>query len=858
MTNNKRQAGEKLTEGVMSNSASDPRFANSSVAPDALRKCLALTFPPSMVQLVQELVEPVPDFDSIAKVIGSDPVLAATILTLVNSPYYGQSAKISDLQRAAVVLGTREILKIALSISFQQNVTKSIKRSKDLLFADWRLVIWTAIASETLAKRLSPESAHLAYLISLLKDLAIFMQACLRDDDPVLDDKTCLTLLEDGQLILEQECWGHTHAEITRNILTEWQLPEDLMDGILHHHDLDTIEEHKPLTQAVILATRWGELQQGAERDAGQIIQFEMRMCALLQFDQEQLEALREECVTKFTSVLTLLNITDAPLSVRFYQHSLQTMQGFYFQSMELANITGGTDALAKGIARQLRWSWGLEHCEIALKETDSPNYQLYTQAPGESVAIKGRPAPCQGLAWAMKGEAISLCVGDKHFGEIRYYPVELPQENREALPVFADFISHALADYYRERAVLETKARTLDTLPIGVVLITRDGTIVEGNRRFFDFLRINGDTENRNAAEMLGKMLGIELLPMIDQLAASPERDIISQLFCSTIVRERTKAPCIYLSLHRQQNGESEKFLLTLEDVTEISELEVQTLKQHDFLERLVASMEDLLLTVDADGTILWTSPAWQPLLTKNLFTITRPTGAFAGTWGPEFLASGIIPAMPVEVVLMGDNGQQTDQELIFSPLKRDTPDAASTLVVGRDLTTIRRLEDKIKQQAMFDGLTGLFNHAQFRSLLEREIERSRRTERALGLIFFDLDRFKQVNDTYGHQAGDRVLKLTARALINSVRKGMDFPCRYGGDEFAAIVTEVDKATLQSLAGRIQAAVRQQTQNTVDVSIGIAMLKPQETSDQLLQRADRASYTAKKKGGGTAIWATD
>ncbi|KAF5029845.1 Diguanylate cyclase, GGDEF domain [anaerobic digester metagenome] len=313
--------------------------------------------------------------------------------------------------------------------------------------------------------------------------------------------------------------------------------------------------------------------------------------------------------------------------------------------------------------------------------------------------------------------------------------------------------------------------------------------------------------------------------------------------------------APCAYVSLHRRRDASHDDVLLLIEDVTEISDVDVQNLRQRDFLERLLDSMQEIVLTVDRTGHISWASRRCAGLRGKNLFATSRPSATFTDTWDAAYL-SGSSPAAPVEAVLELGDGSMGLFELVFSALDAREHEGPAFLVVGRDLTSIRRLEEKVKQQAMYDGLTGLFNHSQFHMILEREMERSRRTNRQLGLIFFDLDRFKAINDTYGHQAGDTVLRRVAAGISAVVRKGMDFPCRYGGDEFAVVVTEVTPEIMEGLARRIREGVVTSCKGAVDLSMGLALLAPPDTGESLVQRADRASYAAKKLDGVKVRWA--
>ncbi len=162
----------------------------------------------------------------------------------------------------------------------------------------------------------------------------------------------------------------------------------------------------------------------------------------------------------------------------------------------------------------------------------------------------------------------------------------------------------------------------------------------------------------------------------------------------------------------------------------------------------------------------------------------------------------------------------------------------------------------EKIRLLANHDGLTGLLNHLSFQNIFEREFERHRRHERNLSLLFVDVDRFKQINDAYGHQVGDRVLREVARILTANLRK-IDYVFRYGGDEFVVLMTETDSQRATMLAHRIRGAVKREigginsSRAPVSISIGIADCNAlsQIDREELLFRADGALYQAKNSG---------
>jgi diguanylate cyclase (GGDEF)-like protein/PAS domain S-box-containing protein len=174
-------------------------------------------------------------------------------------------------------------------------------------------------------------------------------------------------------------------------------------------------------------------------------------------------------------------------------------------------------------------------------------------------------------------------------------------------------------------------------------------------------------------------------------------------------------------------------------------------------------------------------------------------------------------------------------------------------TIVLAADVTERKKLEERLEYQAFHDPLTHLANRARLRNLMETAWDRRGPTGR-LALLFVDLDRFKQVNDTRGHEAGDELLLLVARRLERSVRAG-DSVARFGGDEFVVICEEVagrDEAV--QIAGRIRESLARtyrlsSGEASVAASVGIAIDDGQETVDDLLRDADMAAYRAKELG---------
>ena len=164
--------------------------------------------------------------------------------------------------------------------------------------------------------------------------------------------------------------------------------------------------------------------------------------------------------------------------------------------------------------------------------------------------------------------------------------------------------------------------------------------------------------------------------------------------------------------------------------------------------------------------------------------------------------------------------------------------------------------LRDKLRHLAVRDPLTDLFNRRYLEETLERELLRAGRKSSCVGVIAVDIDHFKRFNDTFGHEAGDFVIKELGQLFRAHVR-GADIPCRQGGEEFLLVLPEADLEVTRTRAEQIRSAVqalsvshRGQTLGAVSVSLGVAVFPEHGlTRDELLRAADAALYRAKQAG---------
>ncbi len=180
-------------------------------------------------------------------------------------------------------------------------------------------------------------------------------------------------------------------------------------------------------------------------------------------------------------------------------------------------------------------------------------------------------------------------------------------------------------------------------------------------------------------------------------------------------------------------------------------------------------------------------------------------------------------------------------------------------------DISQLKQSEEMVWQHANFDALTGLPNRRMLHARLEQELNKSNRTRKKLALMFLDLDDFKGVNDTLGHDYGDTLLKLAAERLVNLVYS-QDVVARFGGDEFVILISELEKEKINDLdliARKVLASLSQpfvlgNQKIFVSASIGITIFPDDsESIDELLKCVDQAMYASKNRGGNCFTYFT-
>src|SRR5580692_3120528 len=283
------------------------------------------------------------------------------------------------------------------------------------------------------------------------------------------------------------------------------------------------------------------------------------------------------------------------------------------------------------------------------------------------------------------------------------------------------------------------------------------------------------------------------------------------------------------------------------------------------NYLNTVLNSLSDAVLVTSPDGIVKSCNEAAQrllgygeaDLLGKPLVSFIDEAHRNAFDW------SNSAPEAR-ETVLRTASGQTIPVSMAASSITTADPQFQGNIYVARNITERKRAERRIRYLARYDTLTKMPNRMQFQHLLQQAIARARRSQRSLALLYLDLDRFKEVNDTFGHAAGDRTLEILSERLTRNLRKDAVIG-RLAGDEFAMFVDDLpmdvdNRASIGTLARTLLDEISRtfyvnQQEVYLTASIGIAICPyDAENVIDLIRNADAAMYHSKQNGGNT--WA--
>ncbi len=405
-----------------------------------------------------------------------------------------------------------------------------------------------------------------------------------------------------------------------------------------------------------------------------------------------------------------------------------------------------------------------------------------------------------------------------------------------------------------------EARLRSMfEFLPLGLVRTTRDGRFLEANWAFLEMLGYPME----ELADLTCRDLTPERYRQEDerQMAALRRKrrhDPYDKEFCHK--GGRRIAVRVVGTLVTESDGETSVWL-TVEDISERRRQEAQTLLSASVFDNTV----EAILVTDASTRIITVNPAFSDItgfgpdevigMTPRLMKSDRHDESFYKALWDNLLLEG---KWQGQIWNRRKDGEAFLASQTISTVRDDSGTITHFVSTFIDITDLHHKDALLRHQAYHDALTGLPNRLLLQDRLGHAIEIGRRTGEEVAVMFIDLDRFKIVNDSLGHDVGDVLLMEIAERLQNCLRRS-DTVARLGGDEFVAVLSnfsssvEVAEVAEKIVTRMADPVVIKGHQLTVGASVGIAMF-PEDGSDvtTLMKDADAAMYRAKKSGRGT------
>ncbi|MFP4639815.1 MAG: diguanylate cyclase [Guyparkeria sp.] len=303
------------------------------------------------------------------------------------------------------------------------------------------------------------------------------------------------------------------------------------------------------------------------------------------------------------------------------------------------------------------------------------------------------------------------------------------------------------------------------------------------------------------------------------------------------------------------QINGLPEGVVITLSDIGERKALEAEVARETAFSQAVIRNLPGIFYMIDGRGRFLRWNRKLEEVTGHEGHDMRNipPTNLFPSEEQP--LIQHKIEQVfhegdtTVEANLLGPSGETTPYYFTGYRVKLDGD--TYLLGVGLDISDRKAMEEELERLATHDPLSGLYNRAKLTDFLEQSRLDHERYGTPFSLIMFDIDQFKQVNDRFGHQAGDEVICELARRSKEALRK-TDFLARWGGEEFLVLATHTSAQGGADLGERLRETVAEtpfDQVGAVTVSVGVASYQPGETVEQLESRVDDALYRAKDMG---------
>lgn len=429
----------------------------------------------------------------------------------------------------------------------------------------------------------------------------------------------------------------------------------------------------------------------------------------------------------------------------------------------------------------------------------------------------------------------------DRLLHELQVHQIELEMQN-EALREARASAEQALARY----------AELFDFAPIAYFILGADGSIHQTN---FNGERLLGLERIKINGRRFADFITSEYRSVFNQFLEKVFGNVGVQ-HCEIILDAGSHSR--WVTIEVIADNQSRTCLAAMMDISERKRNE----QELQLAATVYMAIEEAIMVADIDNHIVAINPAFSKLTgysaeeaigkSPSLLKSGRHDQAFFQAMWQSLQKTG---QWKGEIWNRHKSGEEFLARLSISTVYDDNGQIVRRVAMSSDITEQRRAEEIIHRQANVDPLTGLPNRRLFLDRLQRAINKTRRGHQKLAMMFLDLDHFKDINDTLGHDVGDLLLKETAKRLLGCIRE-TDTLARPGGDEFTLIMGELHETNsiervAQSILQTMTAPFQLKDERCyVSVSIGIALYPDDaDNLDDLLKKADQAMYTAKKLG---------
>lgn len=442
----------------------------------------------------------------------------------------------------------------------------------------------------------------------------------------------------------------------------------------------------------------------------------------------------------------------------------------------------------------------------------------------------------------------------------------EIDERHLRLLDALADTyvqLAEAVSSINHRTSTASTFEAAFGQSPAALVLLDHDGRIVAVNRSAETMLSVTDEEVVAtsmadcfiagDATEFTGWMRSILEAPAADVDEPDPHGDLVFDGRCN----RHTEPLWVRLAARPIANraGETTHLLLECTDISALKQYAEEIERQHHRFQMLLDTLPDPVVRVSRDRSEVFANQAAVELFGTRAdgeIDIPRDLVERFDETIERVVSTGVAETIEFETGTLA--GRRIFETRLLPELDfRDR--TIAVIYLASDVTEQRTNEADLTHQATHDDLTGLPNRTLFASHVDAALGRGTRAQHSTAVAFLDLDRFKPINDSLGHEAGDRLLRVVAERISESVRPS-DLVARLGGDEFVILLDGyADKDAIEDTVERIRAAIArpidlsgQMTEVTASVGIAIAD-EGRGTSEELLRWADAAMYHAKSRG---------